>query len=66
MGEGRDGIWESKHITLHTKQSLFLIGNEIAQGGKKANEAPDTPCASSGVPAVDYLTPLPKLPNGFP
>lgn len=62
MGEERNG----KSPTLHTKQSLLVIGNEMAQGKEKANEAPDITCASSGVTAAVYLTPLLKLSSGFP
>jgi len=64
-GEGEK--WNlGNHLRFHTKQSLFLIGNKMAQDKEKANEAPEIPCASSGFSVAIYLTPLLKLSNGFP
>ena len=57
-GEGEK--WNlGNHFMFHTKQSLFLIGNEMAQDKEKANEAPEITWASSGFSVAIYLTPLP-------
>ena len=61
-----NGEGEKWNLMFHTKQSLFPIGNEMAQDKEKANEAPEIPCASSGFSVAIYLTPLLKLSNGFP